>query len=99
MSTDNFPITFEVGPLGINLKSCLNGYGAHVDSFYSASCGAPMTTTDQKCLSVAEKRGILLGDIILSDRIRSNQRIITPSTISSNHTRDSKIYFHGDHSQ
>jgi C-terminal processing protease CtpA/Prc len=48
------------------LKSCLNGYGAHVDSFYSASSGAPMTTTDQKCLSITEKKGMLLGDVILA---------------------------------
>jgi hypothetical protein len=34
MSTSTFQVTFGRGPLGINLKSCLNGYGAYVDSFY-----------------------------------------------------------------
>jgi membrane-associated protease RseP (regulator of RpoE activity) len=36
MSTSTFQVTFGRGPLGINLKSCLNGYGAYVDSFYSS---------------------------------------------------------------
>ncbi len=43
----------NLGPLGINLKSCLNGCGAYVDSFYDNTS------------SLARKKGLHIGDIIV----------------------------------
>lgn len=49
-------LSFEfdnLGPLGINLKSCLNGLGAYVDSFYDNTS------------SLARKKGLHIGDVIV----------------------------------
>jgi hypothetical protein len=54
----SFQVTFATGPLGINLKSCLSGYGAYIDSFYSPN------QCDQSS-SMAEQKGLMIGDILL----------------------------------